>query len=77
MTAIVSIETLRKDNVLVVPNSAIGFDGEQAYVYRLKNSSGKEEKVNIELGIKGISDYEVISGVNPGDVLLANISSGR
>jgi HlyD family secretion protein len=75
MTAIVSIETLRKDNVLSIPSSAVGFDDEKAYVYRL--STRKEEKVEVKLGVKGISDYEVISGLEEEDIILANIGSGR
>ena len=67
MTAIATIQTFKKDNVLTVPNSAlIERDGE----FWVINEGGDE--VFVTLGHQGISHSEVLSGLSEGDVVFAN-----
>lgn len=68
MTALLSIETLRKDNVLAVPNSAIVSEEGQTYVLQAKN----HKKLPVKLGLKGITKTEVIEGLSTGTSIVTN-----
>ncbi len=63
MTAAVTIETMRKDNVLTVPNTAITVKNGKNYV--TKNG----RLVEIEFGVRGLTKTEVVSGINEGDTI--------
>jgi len=68
MTALISIETLRKNNVLAVPNSAILLKNGRTYV--------KDAKTNLLIpvltGTRGTAKTEVLSGISEGSVIVAN-----
>jgi HlyD family secretion protein len=68
MTAIITIETLRKDNVIAVPNSAIITNDEKTYVLQAKS----HRKIPVTLGIKGITQTEITNGLKEGMVIVAN-----
>lgn len=61
MTATVTIETLRKENVLTVPNTAITTKDGRNFVTR----GGKF--IEVTIGSKGLTKTEIVSGLNEGD----------
>lgn len=72
MTADVTIETGRKDNVLYVPYRSIVFKDDKRFVRAPK---GKEfEEIEVETGLKGSQgEIEIISGLNEGDEVITFI----
>lgn len=70
MTALITIETLRKDSVLVVPNSAIISQDGKLFVKKV--SGDKNELVVVTRGIKGSVKSELTSGLTAGDVIFVN-----
>ena len=70
MTALITIETMRKDNVLVVPNSAIKMLDNKYYINQ-KLGTGKYKKNEITLGEKGITKSEIKSGISEGIIIQA------
>lgn len=73
MTGIITVETLRKENVFSVPNSAILYqDGK---IYLKKANKEKNNLIEVELGVKGIVKTEIINGLSEDLEVVANISS--
>ncbi len=71
MTATVTIETARKDNVLAVPNLAIRQTGSRTTV---KKANG--QSVPVVTGVTNGQYTEIVSGLNEGDSILSvNITS--
>lgn len=68
MTALVTIETLRKDNVIDVPNSAVVTKDGSSYVLNAKN----HKKIPVTLGTKGIAKTEIASGLDDETMIVAN-----
>jgi HlyD family secretion protein len=68
MTALITIETLRKDNVLTVPNSAIIAKNNSTYVIQAKT----HKKLPVVLGTKGIAKTEIMKGLFEGIQIVAN-----
>lgn len=70
MTVSVNVETARHDRALTVPNDAL-FDvsGETAHVLAVRD--GIVERVAVQLGLRGLSLTEVVSGLAAGDRVLA------
>lgn len=68
MTALITIETLRKDDVIDVPNSAIIHKDGQEYVKLVKDKS----LVPVNLGIKGLAKTEITDGLSAGTIVVAN-----
>jgi HlyD family secretion protein len=68
MTALITIETLRKDNVIDVPNSAIVTKGESIYVLEAKT----HKQLPVTLGVQGVTKTEITSGLHSGTVIVAN-----
>jgi HlyD family secretion protein len=58
-------------NVLAVPRGAVESEGGQRFVFVVKNQLGKShvEKRAIQVGIADATNYEVISGLNQGEVV--------
>ncbi len=71
MTALVTIETLRKDNVVDVPDSAIITKSGISYV-ELANT---HKLLPVEIGIKGTIKTEIVNGLAAGVVIVASPSS--
>lgn len=67
MSALVTVETLRKDNVLDVPNASLVKKNDSYFV---TTKSGKTKEVT--LGAKGTIKTEIVSGLGDGDVIVAN-----
>lgn len=75
MSALANIETEKKDNVLLIENSAIrkGEDGKYVVVER----GEKREEISVVLGLKGSEFTEVVSGLEEGDVVvIPDVTSG-
>ncbi|WP_157957854.1 efflux RND transporter periplasmic adaptor subunit [Aliidiomarina celeris] len=79
MTVSVNIETARRENTLVVPNEAIfRTNSSEATVYTVRNN--KIEQRSVALGLRGLTQTEVVSGLNAGDFVIIeradNMSAG-
>lgn len=72
MTGLITIETLRKDNVYAVPNSALVTKDGKSYVTKTDSKERNKELVLVTTGVKGIAKTEITSGVSEGDMIVAN-----
>ncbi len=70
MTAIVTIETLRKNNIFFVPNGALIHKNSKFYVESIIDGQKKVKEVNI--GIEGVVKTEVKNGLETGDIIVVN-----
>jgi macrolide-specific efflux system membrane fusion protein len=64
-SAVVNIPVQQKDNILIVPSSAISHKG-QDYVVQLKTSTSTETHI-VKIGITDFQNTEIIDGLNQGD----------
>ncbi|MBR5707007.1 MAG: efflux RND transporter periplasmic adaptor subunit [Bacteroidaceae bacterium] len=62
------IELEKKDNVVSVPESALEFEGEDAYVYT-KGQDGTYQKTKITTGLSDGVNIEVKEGLSEGDTV--------
>ncbi len=62
------MQTDAKEDVLLLPASAVKQDDSQKYCYR-QTADGGKERVNIETGLYDGINYEVLSGLEEGDVV--------
>ena len=62
------IELEKKENVVSVPESALEFEGEDAYVYT-KSQDGTYQKTKITTGLSDGVNIEVKDGLNEGDTV--------
>lgn len=70
----ISIITDTQENALVVPVEAIVIDGSEVYVYVYDSEKSQAVRKEVTLGIANDTYYQVLSGVNDGDVLIKNTS---
>lgn len=71
MTVSVNVETGRRAGALVVPNDALTLlDGNRAELWLV--SGGRATRRAVELGLRGLSQSEVTSGLQAGDWILAD-----
>ena len=68
MAANLTITSLSRAGVLVVPNRALETIGLRKYVTRLR-SDGSLEKIPVETGLTNPDQSEIVTGLNPGDRL--------
>jgi len=73
MTANVTITTDKKENVIAVPQRAIITKNGKKIVRVLKR--GEIEEVEVETGLKGDANTEIISGLKEGDEVITFIKS--
>lgn len=73
MAANASIITQTKDNVLLIPSTAVQTQNGQATVRVMKN--GNPQTVNVEVGASSDSQTEVVSGLSEGDVVITSSSA--
>lgn len=78
MTADASVIVEKRADVLVVPNLYIRLDREldKAFV-NIVQPDGKLAEVEVKLGLQGQDSSEIVSGLNPGDVIAVDLSSDR
>lgn len=72
MTAHVKIIFAEKKDILTAPNAAIKFEKGKQVAYKVTGVN-KVEKVEIETGIRGEDNTEIISGIKEGDVLATKL----
>ena len=65
----VNIVTMSKENVLAVPINAVKFSSGKTYV-TVKKSDGSTEEREISVGVRTNNFYEVVSGLQEGEVVL-------
>jgi len=70
MTALITIETLRINSVLDVPNSAVITKNNLSYVELVSH-----KLIPVELGTKGTAKTEIINGLSEREIILANPNS--
>jgi len=76
MSVSVSIITGVKQDVIIVPNSAVKTQGDGNYVEVL-NSGSTPQQVEVQVGAVNNTDTEIVSGLNVGDkVITRTINSG-
>lgn len=68
MTASITIETARKDNVLTIPNDAIIQKGNTSYVQLAEESL--QNLTPIVLGLRGLTKTEVVRGLTAGSKVI-------
>jgi macrolide-specific efflux system membrane fusion protein len=73
MSASVTITTVSKNNVLVVPTAAITTQGGTTYVQKLVN--GQPVQTEVSVGIQGDSESEITSGLAAGDQVTITITT--
>ena len=59
-----------KQNAVVAPLNAIVYRDQQPYVFVVNEDTGKVERRPVELGINGLTQREITSGIRPGDLLV-------
>ena len=70
MTVSAAIITQRKDNALLIPNSAIRTEGGQTVVDVVRN--GQTETVLVELGDTNDIQTDIVGGLAPGDEVVTS-----
>ena len=71
MTVSVNVETGRRARAIVVPNDALaGTDGNRAAVWLVVG--GRATRRQVQLGLRGLTQTEVTSGLQAGDWILAD-----
>jgi HlyD family secretion protein len=68
MTALVTIETLRRNDVIDIPNSAIVSKNGDTYVLAAKS----HKQIPVTTGEKGVAKTEITQGLDEGTVIVAN-----
>jgi membrane fusion protein (multidrug efflux system) len=66
----VDLEIGRRENAIVVPESAIVFDRQGTYVWRVGEDS-VAERAPVETGLRSEGRVEVTLGLQPGDVIVS------
>ncbi len=72
MTASVDVTVAQKDNVLVLPASALSGRGETATV-TVRTANGDEER-QVTVGLRGDDSVEIASGLSEGDVVVTKVT---
>ncbi len=69
MTADIDIEVGRKDDALLVPRRQVYRRGGTDYV-KIVPAKGEPEEIEVEVGLRGRDDYEILSGIRESDLIL-------
>ncbi|MGJ8454559.1 efflux RND transporter periplasmic adaptor subunit [Pseudothermotoga sp. U03pept] len=69
----VQIIVLAKNDVMIIPTAAVSFEGGKAYVN--VKSGTTTEKREVTVGERTSGGYEIISGLNEGEVVVVNKTS--
>lgn len=73
MSVSAAIITGVKQDVLVVPNSAVKSQNGESFVQVLKNGQTAPQQVLVEAGMSNNTDTEIIGGINAGDNVVTQI----
>ncbi|MFM6201919.1 MAG: efflux RND transporter periplasmic adaptor subunit, partial [Dolichospermum sp.] len=69
---VVTLIIFKRENVITIPNDAIQQNDSQTFVW-MRDKQGKSFKKIIKIGLQGLDNIEVISGLKPGDEILIPI----
>jgi membrane fusion protein (multidrug efflux system) len=70
MFANVDVQVARHESALVVPESALVYDRNGTYLWRVGEES-KAEKIPVEIGLRPKGRVEIVQGLAPGDTVVA------
>jgi len=70
MTVSASIITNKKDNILLVPSSAVRTEGNQTVVDVIRN--GSTQTINVTVGESNDSQTEITQGLQPGEIIVTS-----
>jgi macrolide-specific efflux system membrane fusion protein len=73
MTATADVTVAEKDNVLVLPASAVTGRGQTAAV-TVRTANGDEQR-QVAIGLRGDDSVEITSGLSQGEVVVTKIST--
>ena len=73
MTASVDVTVAQKDNVLVLPASALSGRGETATV-TVRTANGDEQR-QVTVGLRGDDTVEIVSGLSESDVVVTEVTA--
>jgi multidrug efflux pump subunit AcrA (membrane-fusion protein) len=59
-------------DALVVPMDALRFEDSQPFVFRLDPDANQVARVAIQTGLEGAHEYEVLEGLEPGDLVVTD-----
>ena len=76
MTVSVDIEIARRDNAIVVPSRAVHEPG-NGVPWVLKADGGRARLQPVKLGLRGTGQYEVLDGLQPGDLVIPSTAGVR
>ena len=76
MTVSVDIEIARRDNAVVVPSRVVHEAGNGA-PWVLKADGGRAHLQRVKLGLRGTGQYEVLDGLQPGDLVIPSMAGVR
>ena len=62
--------SFNKRNSLSIPDTSIILEGNKAYVYKVSDNN-ITSRLEIKIGLRDEGNVEVISGLNPGDIIVA------
>lgn len=74
MSATAAIITATKDNVLVLPSTAVQTQNEEPFVRVMTN--GQVREVSVQTGLTSDNQTEIISGLNEGDTVVTSATNG-
>ena len=57
-------------NSLSVPDTSVMIEGDKSFVYKI-NSENIANKTEVETGLRGNENIEIISGLNEGEIIVA------
>lgn len=60
------------ENTILVPWEAVEIEGDDYFVYKVENGTAK--KAQVEVGLQGEEEYEVLSGLKEGEIIVVNPS---
>lgn len=70
------IAAAEKTDAVVVPLNAVAFRNQVPYVFVVNKKTNKVEQRQVELGIEGLNQREVLSGIDAGDLLVTEGQNG-
>ncbi len=72
MSATANIITATKDNVMLIPSSAVQTQNDVSAVRVMKN--GKVSEVTVEIGLSSDTQTEIVSGITEGDTVVSSVT---
>ncbi|MEL6764951.1 MAG: HlyD family efflux transporter periplasmic adaptor subunit, partial [Cyanobacteria bacterium J06607_6] len=64
------IETVANQGAVVLPLGAVLVRGQEAFVFVVNEADGTVERRQVVQGVEGLSEVEILSGVQPGDLVV-------